>query len=286
MQQTTIDELAKRCEKQLHLRLPKSLEHIPLLSDKSAEPQILPIIEYTLYAQSKMMRPVLLYVLGDVLGVNLTQLDATACAIELMHTSSLIHDDLPAMDNDSLRRGKPCSHLHFDEASAILAGDAAMLASSLVIAQDEALDEKLRLELIAMLHWASLSMIEGQFLDVHCDTKDVRHLKHIEYINRLKTAALIGLVWEAAATIAGAPCAQRDLMKKIGEHLGLAFQLQDDLQDQEIKDGEMATQEIINQQCEYVVLALTNESGLAPNSVRKLISILSHFIKNERLAIY
>lgn len=288
-----IGRLGERCLKQLHRRVPKAMACVPGFGDDTKQ-RILSVMEYTLYAKSKLMRPILLYVLGESLGVALAKLDAVACAIELMHTFSLIHDDLPAMDNDNTRRGCLCSHLKFDEAAAILAGDGLALVATLVIAQDTRLSSTLKLENVALLNQHGLVMIEGQWWDTHCHSVDKTKL---DYINKLKTAALISFIWESVAIIANLSTAQRKLLKSAAYHMGLAFQIQDDLQD--CSNGAEHKQQtgypevigisrsvvVFNEHCRRLISILC-KSELSSDGVFRVLSVIAEFISCEVLAKY
>lgn len=215
-----LDDYRQRSIQQLRLRLPEVIK----------EPNILPIIEYSLFASSKLLRPLLIYFLGhDLFNLPLEALDAAAGAIELMHTFSLIHDDLPAMDNDRLRRGKLASHLQFDEASAILAGDGLAIAASRYLMSDEYLPDTLKVALNQLLTKEALAMIEGQWMDLH--PKKPLSLVELDRISQFKTAAMISFSAKAVAIIAKLSTNQANILADLGLHLGMAFQIQDDLLD-------------------------------------------------------
>ena len=189
-------------------------------------------MEYSLLAGGKRLRPALVLVTCDACGGANCDAIATACAFELIHTYSLIHDDLPAMDNDDLRRGRPTSHRVFGDATAILAGDALLTCAFEIIAdetEDDGLCRKLVVE-IARAAGAS-GMVGGQQRDLDAEGRTDLTLADLERIHRSKTAALI-----SAATACGAICARADSrmvarMREYGVLLGLAFQIVDDLLD-------------------------------------------------------
>jgi farnesyl diphosphate synthase len=208
------------------------------LPAESAVPQRLHAAQrYSVLAPGKRIRPALVYATAETLGVPLEQVDAPACAVELIHCYSLIHDDLPAMDDDDLRRGRPTCHKAFDEATAILAGDSLQVLAFKVLASHPGLpsDARVRMHIIETLADASgtAGMAGGQALDLAAEGH-VLSLAEVEQVHRLKTGALI-----QASVLMAAHC-RPDLaaapMRALGEFgslVGLAFQVQDDILDVE-----------------------------------------------------
>src|SRR6185369_7043890 len=150
-------------------------------------------IRWSVFAGGKRFRPALLLATGQAFGASIDALIRTACAFEMIHTYSLIHDDLPAMDDDDLRRGRPTCHVRFDEATAILAGDALQTLAFQTIAHDEGLAADTRIALISELTQAAATpsgMVAGQALDMEAETRQVNRAQ-LEEIHRLKTGALI-----------------------------------------------------------------------------------------------
>jgi geranylgeranyl diphosphate synthase type II len=185
-------------------------------------------MRYTVFAGGKRLRPVLCIAACEACGGTAEQAMNAACALELLHTYTLIHDDLPAMDDDTLRRGRPTCHIQFDEATAILAGDALLtLAFEVLAAQPQG--GALALELARAA--GSRGVIGGQAEDIAAEGKTL-DADLVEYIHRNKTAALI-----RAACVMGGLCAGADFqcLEKLavyGENTGLAFQIIDDLLDE------------------------------------------------------
>ncbi len=183
----------------------------------------------------KRVRPVLVYAAGQALRIELDQLDACACAVEVIHAYSLIHDDLPAMDDDDLRRGRPTCHRAFDEATAILAGDALQAFAFEVLAADETMTSSAenRLKMIRLLAEASgsIGMAGGQAIDLGAVGRELR-LEELENMHLLKTGALI-----RASVLLGAMSSdsttqqQLDALDTYAQCVGLAFQIQDDILD-------------------------------------------------------
>lgn len=183
----------------------------------------------------KRLRPYLVYATGQMFGLSLTNLDAPAAAIECIHAYSLIHDDLPAMDDDDLRRGQPTCHIKFGEANAILAGDALQTLAFSILSDAPMPDvtDKDRLSMIAELAHASgvAGMCGGQALDLEAEARQIT-LDDLERIHRHKTGALIRAAVRLGALAAGAPGREAlPLLDRYANAIGLAFQVQDDILD-------------------------------------------------------
>ncbi|ABR74733.1 (2E,6E)-farnesyl diphosphate synthase [Actinobacillus succinogenes] len=191
-------------------------------------------MKYGLLLGGKRIRPFLVYATGDMLGADLNALDYAAAAIESIHAYSLIHDDLPAMDNDELRRGKPTCHIAFDHATAILAGDALQTFAFEIITKSTALCAEQKLKLVQELSRAAgvRGMCLGQSLDLLAEQKKVT-LAELELIHRNKTGALL-----TAALMMGFICSPHYAnhalacrLKQYADAIGLAFQVRDDILD-------------------------------------------------------
>ena len=191
-------------------------------------------IRWSLFAPAKRLRPALVFAAGETFGASAESLVRTACAFELIHTYSLVHDDLPAMDDDELRRGRPTCHVRFGEATAILAGDALQSLAFQAVAEDEALDASLRVRLVAELARAAGTpegMIAGQAHDLAAEARADVGGEELELIHRRKTGALIAASARAGATIAGASPIELEAVGRYAHDLGLLFQITDDLLD-------------------------------------------------------
>lgn len=191
-------------------------------------------MHYSITAGGKRVRPILAYATGEALGADLDIIDIPACAVELMHTYSLIHDDLPAMDNDDLRRGLPTCHKKFDEATAIIAGDALQaLAFTLLADGNPSIPASQRLHMIRVLGEASgaAGMAEGQAIDLEAVGKQL-DLQSLENMHRHKTGALI-----RASVVMGALACNNttpQMLSRLDQYaaaVGLAFQIVDDILD-------------------------------------------------------
>jgi geranylgeranyl pyrophosphate synthase len=189
-------------------------------------------MRYSALAGGKRFRPVLVYASGKALGLKMDRLDPLACAIELIHTYSLIHDDLPAMDDDDLRRGQPTCHRAFGEATAILAGDALQALAFEILASANPAQEATNLRLVRELASAcgSTGMAGGQALDLSAVGYSIS-LPELETMHRLKTGALIQLAVTAPCHMADASDDTNNRFSDFGEYLGLAFQVHDDILD-------------------------------------------------------
>jgi farnesyl diphosphate synthase len=195
-------------------------------------------MRYAVLGGGKRIRPVLVYAAGDTFSIPPETLDAPACAVELIHAYSLIHDDLPAMDDDDLRRGKPTCHRAFDEATAILAGDALQALAFEVLAADAALSvaAPVRVRMIQVLAAASGSrgMAGGQAIDLAAVGRDLT-VAELEHMHVRKTGALIrASVQLGALCHAGLTAGEYERLSRFAHCIGLAFQIKDDILDVEV----------------------------------------------------
>ena len=221
-----ISDYQARVEQALEQRLP---------SAKVSPQRLHQAMRYATLGAGKRIRPVLVYATGAALGVALDRLDGPACAVEFIHAYSLIHDDLPAMDDDDLRRGKPSCHKAFDEATAILAGDALQALAFQILAADSSMsdDPQLRLKLITTLAQAvgSRGMVGGQALDLGAVGQRL-NLAELENMHIHKTGALIRTsVLMAVLCQPGSSSALQQKLDHYGKCIGLAFQIRDDILD-------------------------------------------------------
>jgi len=211
------------------------------LPDPDASPHRLhAAMRHAVLLGGKRMRPLLVYAAGTATGADETVLDAPAVAVELIHAYSLVHDDLPAMDDDALRRGQPTVHVAFDEATAILAGDALQSLALEVLART-ATDDATRVALLAALARASgaAGMCGGQALDLAATGNGgALALDQLERLHALKTGALIRCAVRMGALCGGADPSALEALDTYADALGLAFQVRDDLLDIE---GDSAT---------------------------------------------
>jgi len=205
-----------------------------LLPKETEEPTRLhAAIRWSVFAGGKRFRPALVLATGQTFGAPVDRLIRSACALEMIHTYSLIHDDLPSMDDDDLRRGRPTCHVKFGEATAILAGDALQTLSFQTIAEDEGLSAVMRVQLIAELARAAGTpegMVAGQAFDLEAESRDVGD-DELERIHHQKTGALICAAARCGAIIAGASENELAALTEYATHLGMLFQITDDVLD-------------------------------------------------------
>lgn len=190
-------------------------------------------IRWSVFAGGKRFRPILLLAVGETFGAAPAQLTNTACALEMIHTYSLIHDDLPSMDNDDLRRGQATCHIRFGEATAILAGDALLTLAFQIVSADKSLSAEKRIRLLAEIAEASGTphgMVAGQACDLEAESREVSPTE-LEQIHRLKTGALIIAAARCGAIIANASESEIAAVTNYAAQLGLLFQITDDLLD-------------------------------------------------------
>jgi len=187
-------------------------------------------MRWSLFAGGKRFRPALLFATGGTFGIDDEQLVSSAAAVEMIHTYSLIHDDLPSMDDDDLRRGRETCHRRFGEATAILAGDALQAKAFGTIAGDVNLDDSLRVKLVSGLACAASRMVTGQQLDLEAEGKNLS-IEEVKNIHANKTGALISFSVLAGAMIGEASESEVEIIRRFGDEIGLLFQITDDLLD-------------------------------------------------------
>ncbi|HTX16475.1 MAG TPA: farnesyl diphosphate synthase [Candidatus Baltobacteraceae bacterium] len=216
-----------------HAAIEAALDRI-LPTEDSQPPSIHRAMRYSVFAGGKRIRPVLCLEAARMFSEDVEAAIQTGCALEFIHTYSLIHDDLPSLDNDDLRRGKPTNHKVFGEAIAILAGDA-LLTLAFETLSKSPLEAARRVRMIAEIAGAAGTvngMVGGQVADVEAEGKQIG-TDALEYIHRSKTAALIRASIVAGAIAGGAASADVERLRRFGDNIGWAFQVVDDLLDVE-----------------------------------------------------
>ncbi|HEX9080171.1 MAG TPA: farnesyl diphosphate synthase [Desulfuromonadaceae bacterium] len=193
-------------------------------------------MRYSVFAGGKRVRPILLLAACEAVGGSVEQAMPAACAMEMIHTYSLIHDDLPAMDDDDFRRGNPTNHKVFGEATAILAGDALLTEAFVLLSNPAHLDGRNMDRVLPVIQEiafcaGSRGMVGGQVVDMESEGKSGIDLATVLYIHTHKTGALLKASVKAGALLGGADGAGLDAMTKYGEAVGLAFQIADDILD-------------------------------------------------------
>ena len=209
---------------------------------------------YSLKAGGKRVRPLYVLAVAKSYGIDLKEALTVGAAVEMIHTYSLIHDDLPCMDDDSLRRGMPTNHVVYGEALATLAGDALNTLAFGVISRID-VDPAIRIELINLLSVAAGAegMVGGQILDIEGEKRNLA-IEELENVHVNKTGALLRYSIEAGAVLAGATDEERAALVDYGHHIGLAFQIQDDILDITATSeqlGKTAGKDIISEKSTY-----------------------------------
>ena len=222
-------EYLQSLEDFLHLHFSK-VPRYGAESDNRGQIKLLESVEYSLFSGGKRFRPSVGFLLADALKLSRKQAIPWLAAVECIHTYSLIHDDLPSMDNDSLRRGKPTNHIVYGEATALLAGDALLTEAFALISNHYSENPSVGLELVKILAQASglSGMVGGQAMDLAQNLEQLND-EISDLIHHLKTGVLICSVTEGIASIATLPSEERSKITKFGSHLGFAFQLKNDI---------------------------------------------------------
>ena len=205
------------------------------------EARVMEAMRYATLGGGKRIRPFMVTASADLFGVERSSALRAAAAVEMVHCYSLVHDDLPAMDDDDLRRGKKACHIKFDEATAILAGDGLLTKAFEVLADDKThTDPVVRVELVAALARAAGDggMVGGQMLDLYAETHSLE-MPEITRLQRMKTGALISVSCEAGAILGKASKQARHALHGYAHDVGLAFQIADDLLDIEGDENEL-----------------------------------------------
>ena len=215
-------------KKRVNARLKNYLSSI--CSEGHFQSELKNVISYSVLAGGKRFRPILTYTTASLYDIDLIKVDACACAIELIHIYSLIHDDLPVMDDDDMRHNQPSSHKTFGEAQAILAGDGIQALAFEVLSRDESIQPAIRIELLQLLANSAYEMADGQSIDLSVVSKQV----DIEFLNNMhkkKTGSLISCAVKFSALINNINPKDSDILNLYSNNIGLAYQIQDDVLD-------------------------------------------------------
>lgn len=267
------------------------------LVDSGVAERLTEAVKWSLFAGGKRFRPALVCAAGDAFGASRGNLIRTSAAFEMIHTYSLIHDDLPAMDDDDLRRGRATCHVKFDEATAILAGDVLQSLAFTAIAEDESLEMGLRIAIIKELSSAATKMVEGQQLDLDSEGV-VSEIATLQKIHHHKTGAMIVAAVKCGAMIGGADEKELAVMTGYGDSIGLLFQITDDLLDvtgttEEL--GKTAGKDAVAEKTTYPALlglegsreearrihATALESLMSLNRKTRVLSLMADFIMSR-----
>lgn len=250
--------------------------------DKALVPELADSMEYSLTAGGKRLRPILVMAAADAVGAKGTDFLHVACAIEMIHTYSLIHDDLPAMDNDDYRRGKLTNHKVYGEAMAILAGDALLTQAFEVIIRQEGVPAEVLLQVVREMSVAAgpNGMVGGQVIDMLSEGKKIS-MAELRKMHMGKTGALFRAAIRSGAIMAGADEKQLEALTTYADCFGLAFQITDDILDvvgDEAVIGKPVGSDERNDKSTYVTLTSLEEARrLAADTVEKAVGALQIF---------
>jgi geranylgeranyl diphosphate synthase type II len=239
-------------------------------------------IRYSVNSGGKRFRPLLALLVGEVFNTPEDRIMPWAAAVEFIHTYSLIHDDLPCMDNDDLRRGKPTNHKVFGQALALLAGDALLTESFYLVSEVYSDQPELARRLVSLLSLAAgaRGMVGGQVLDMHYE-KNEPSFEELLTVHRMKTAQLIQVPLQGAGWICGAEESKIDVLRKFGEVLGLAFQVADDIldHDQSGQDNRSFTKLIGFSESKNLLVELSEEALFHLKKINTQSTLLHQMIE-------
>ena len=247
--------------------------------------RVISAMRYSLMAGGKRLRPVLCMLGAEAVGRRGEDFLLFACGLECLHTYSLIHDDLPAIDDDDLRRGKPTCHRAFDEATAILAGDGLLTLAFELFSSPELLEVTSPERLLQAVHLVAQAagasgMVAGQMADLLAEGREISP-EELSYIHRKKTAALLSASVVSGGLLAGAPANELQALETYGEALGLAFQIVDDILDvvgEEKKLGKPVGADIRKKKATYpALLGLSEARNKAKELIETAVSALQVF---------
>ncbi len=247
--------------------------------------RILEAMKYSLMAGGKRIRPMLCLAAAEAVGGKPENTIRAACAIEMIHTYSLIHDDLPAIDNDDLRRGLPTCHVAFDEATAILAGDGLLTLAFKILSRNDFKNDKHALKWLGVLHHIASAagyegMIEGQMRDIVSEGIQL-DIKDLEKIHALKTGALIEASIYTGAVLGGGSHQQIERLRIYAKNIGLAFQVADDILDVEgdpaVMGKDVGTDQARDKNTYPSILGIEKSKEFAKNLVNNALQALDYF---------
>jgi len=197
----------------------------------SSQGSLTEAMRYSVLSGGKRFRPILTYAVANTFGTDLDLVDSSACAVELIHAYSLIHDDLPAMDDDDIRHNQPACHKKFGEAQAILAGDGLQALAFEVLTNDDGLSTQVRIALLQALTHAAFEMAEGQSIDLSVVSKII-DIETLQNMHRKKTGALLSCSVKLGALVSSqCRTEDRQILDGFAQDIGLAYQVQDDVLD-------------------------------------------------------
>ena len=270
-------EIHDQYRERVNSRLESYLSSIPSSSNFSSE--LKNIMKYSVLAGGKRFRPILTYTVAGLFDSNLEKVDSSACAIELIHIYSLIHDDLPAMDDDDIRHNQPASHKVFGEAQAILAGDGLQALAFHIISSDPLVHSSTKIKLLELLSSSSYAMAEGQSIDLSVVSKKV-DLNVLDQMHQKKTGALLNCAIKFGALLNDANEKDLSILELFSNHVGLAYQVQDDVLDVTTSDevlGKRQNSDAVKNKPSYpAIIGLDKSIKTFENLYQGALDELSH----------
>ena len=270
-------EIHDQYRERVNSRLGGYLSSIPSSSNFSSE--LKDIMKYSVLAGGKRFRPILTYTVAGLFDSEFEKVDSSACAIELIHIYSLIHDDLPAMDDDDIRHNQPASHKVFGEAQAILAGDGLQALAFHIISSDPLVHSSIKIRLLELLSSSSYAMAEGQSIDLSVVSKKV-DLNVLDQMHQKKTGALLNCAIKFGALLNDANEKDLSILELFSNHVGLAYQVQDDVLDVTASDevlGKRQNSDAVKNKPSYpAIIGLDKSIRTFENLYQGALDELSH----------
>ena len=270
-------EIHDQYRERVNSRLESYLSSIPSSSNFSSE--LKNIMKYSVLAGGKRFRPILTYTVAGLFDSEFEKVDSSACAIELIHIYSLIHDDLPAMDDDDIRHNQPASHKVFGEAQAILAGDGLQALAFHIISSDPLVHSSTKIKLLELLSSSSYAMAEGQSIDLSVVSKKV-DLDVLDQMHQKKTGALLNCAIKFGALLTDASEKDLSILESFSNHVGLAYQVQDDVLDVTTSDevlGKRQNSDAVKNKPSYpAIIGLDKSIKTFENLYQGALDELSH----------
>ena len=270
-------EIHDQYRERVNSRLESYLSSIPSSSNFSSE--LKNIMKYSVLAGGKRFRPILTYTVAGLFDSEFEKVDSSACAIELIHIYSLIHDDLPAMDDDDIRHNQPACHKVFGEAQAILAGDGLQALAFHIISSDPLVHSSTKIKLLELLSSSSYAMAEGQSIDLSVVSKKV-DLNVLDQMHQKKTGALLNCAIKFGALLNDASEKDLSILELFSNHVGLAYQVQDDVLDVTTSDevlGKRQNSDAVKNKPSYpAIIGLDKSIKTFENLYQGALDELSH----------
>ena len=245
------------------------------------------VINYSVFSGGKRFRPILTYTTASLYDINLLKVDACACAIELIHVYSLIHDDLPVMDDDDIRHNQPSCHKIFGEAQAILAGDALQALAFEILSRDDSIEPDIKIELLNLLAISAYEMAEGQLIDLSVVNKTL-DAESLNLMHQKKTGSLISCAVKFGALLnTNIDTKDIEILDSYSKNIGLAYQVQDDaleLISTEEKLGKRKNSDLEKEKPTYpAILGLDESIRVYKNLYKEAIEVISGLSVNEKV---